>query len=153
MQRGVKMRPVSQERQPTALLLREAGGNQCRSGRRGDAGRARPPDREPRANFFLVRGGALYIPVGGILEGITREREFEIAAELGIPATERNMTRYDRYVADEAFLSSIAGGIIPVVLADGRRIGSGSPGSLTRRINDGYWERCFAGPDIALVVP
>ena len=38
------------------------------------------------ANVFLVRGGALYTPRGGILEGITRETVFEIAAELGIPA-------------------------------------------------------------------
>src|SRR5215213_7498706 len=68
------------------------------------------------ANLFVVRGGTVYTPVGGILEGITRETVFEIAATLGISAVERDMTPYDLYVAEEAFLSTTAGGIIPITL-------------------------------------
>ena len=49
------------------------------------------------ANLFLVRGGRLYTPQGGILEGITRETVFEIAAELEVPAAERDLTPYDLY--------------------------------------------------------
>ena len=105
------------------------------------------------ANLFVVRGGMVYTPVGGILEGITRETVFEIAAELGVPAAERNMTPYDLYVAEEAFLSTTAGGIIPIVEADGRRIGSGPPGLLTNRIHDRYWERHLDGPDVTPVFP
>lgn len=99
------------------------------------------------ANVFVVRGGALYSPTTGILEGITRETVFEIAAELGIPAHERDLTPYDLYAADEAFLCTTAGGIIPIVDADGRRIGPGAPGPLTARVDARYWERHRSGPD------
>ena len=103
------------------------------------------------ANVFLVRGGALYTPRGGILEGITRETVFEIATELGIPAEERDLTPYDLYTADEAFLCSTAGGIFPVVEVDGRMVGSGSLGSITQRVRERYWDRHLRGPDVTPV--
>lgn len=103
------------------------------------------------ANLFLVRGGAIYSPRTGILEGITRETVFEIAAELGAPAHERDMTPYDLYVADEAFLSTTAGGIIPIASADGRLVGSGARGTLTARIDERYWARHLSGPDVTPV--
>jgi branched-chain amino acid aminotransferase len=103
------------------------------------------------ANLFVVRGGTVYSPPTGILEGITRETVFEIAAELGIPAAERDMTPFDLYVADEAFLSTTAGGIIPIVEADGRSVGSGAPGAITRQINERYWARHLEGPDVTAV--
>ena len=105
------------------------------------------------ANVFLVRGGALYTPRGGILEGITRETVFEIAAELDIPADERDLTPYDLYTADEAFLCSTAGGIFPVAEVDGRKVGAGRLGSMTRLIRDRYWERHLSGPDVTRVLP
>ena len=104
------------------------------------------------ANVFLVRGGALHTPRGGILEGITRETVFEIAAELGIPAAERDLTSYDLYTADEAFLCSTAGGIFPVAEVDGRKVGADGIGALTRRIRDRYWERHLSGPDVTQVL-
>jgi branched-chain amino acid aminotransferase len=99
------------------------------------------------SNVFVVRASRLYTPTSGILEGITRETVFEIAAEFGLPAAERDLTPYDLYVADEAFLCTTAGGIIPVVEADGRRVGTGKPGPITMRITDRYWERHLDGPD------
>jgi branched-chain amino acid aminotransferase len=99
------------------------------------------------ANIFLVAGGNLYTPALGVLQGITRETVFEIAADLSIQTHQRDLTPYDLYSADEAFFSTTAGGIIPVVEADGRRIGDGIPGPLTRRIHDRYWERHEDGPD------
>jgi branched-chain amino acid aminotransferase len=104
------------------------------------------------ANVFLVRGGALYTPRGGILEGITRETVFEIAAELGIPAEERDLTPYDLYTADEVFLCSTAGGIFPVVEVDGRMVGRGSLGSITHSVRERYWERHLSGPDVTPVL-
>jgi branched-chain amino acid aminotransferase len=104
------------------------------------------------ANAFLVRGGALYTPRGGILEGITRETVFEIAAELDIPAEERDLTPYDLYTADEAFLCSTAGGTFPVVEVDGRQVGCGRLGSITQRIRERYWERHLRGPDVTPVL-
>jgi branched-chain amino acid aminotransferase len=103
------------------------------------------------ANVFLIRGGTLYTPQAGILEGITRETVVEIAAELGIPATERDLTPYDLYTAEEAFLCSTAGGLYPIAEVDGRRVGSGSLGVLTARIRDCYWERHMGGPDVTPV--
>jgi branched-chain amino acid aminotransferase len=99
------------------------------------------------SNVFLVRAGRLYTPTSGILEGITRETVFEIATEFGIPAAERDLTPYDLYVADEAFLCTTAGGIIPIAEADGRRVGTGQPGPVTMRLHDRYWDRHLNGPD------
>jgi branched-chain amino acid aminotransferase len=103
------------------------------------------------SNLFLVRAGRLYTPQGGILEGITRETVFEIAAELDVPAAERDLTPYDLYTADEAFLCSTAGGIFPIAEADGRRVGTGRLGPLTQRIRERYWERHEGGLDVTRV--
>ena len=105
------------------------------------------------ANVFLVRGGALYTPQSGILEGITRETVFEIAAELGITAEERDLTPYDLYTAEEAFLCSTAGGIFPIAEVDGRKVGTGRLGPVTRTIRERYWERHLSGPDVTRVLP
>lgn len=102
------------------------------------------------SNLFLVRGGTLFTPRSGILEGITRQTVFEIAAELGIPATEHDLSPYDLYTAEEAFLCSTAGGLYPIAEADGRTVGSGC-GPLTRALRDRYWERHLSGPDVTPV--
>jgi branched-chain amino acid aminotransferase len=103
------------------------------------------------SNLFLVRGGALYTPRSGILEGITRQTVFEIAAELDIPAAEHDLSPYDLYTAEEAFLCSTAGGLYPISEADGRAVGSGGTGSITRALRDRYWERHLSGPDFTPV--
>ncbi|MCA9877024.1 MAG: aminotransferase class IV [Thermomicrobiales bacterium] len=102
------------------------------------------------SNLFLVRGGTLFTPRSGILEGITRQTVFEIAAELGIPATEHDLSPYDLYTAEEAFLCSTAGGLYPIAEADGRTVGRGC-GPLTRALRDRYWERHVSGPDVTPV--
>jgi branched-chain amino acid aminotransferase len=93
----------------------------------------------PGVNVFVVRGGALYSPPEGILMGITRQTVFELAAEHGIPAREAQLTPYDVYAADEVFLTSTAGGIMPLVEIDGRPIGDGKPGPLSQRLHGLYW--------------
>jgi branched-chain amino acid aminotransferase len=93
----------------------------------------------PGFNVFVVKGGALFSPPDGILMGITRQTVFELAAEHGIPAREAQLTGYDLHAADEVFLTSTAGGIMPLVEIDGRPIGDGKPGPLARRIHDLYW--------------
>ena len=103
------------------------------------------------SNLFVVRGGTLYTPRSGILEGITRQTVFEIAAELGIPAAEHDLSPYDLYTAEEAFLCSTAGGIYPIAEADGRSVGSGGTGPITRALRDRYWERHLSGPDVTPV--
>jgi branched-chain amino acid aminotransferase len=93
----------------------------------------------PGFNVFAVKGGSLFSPPDGILMGITRQTVFELAAEHGIPAREAALTAYDLYAADEVFLTSTAGGIMPLVEIDGRPIGDGKPGPASQRIHGLYW--------------
>ena len=85
-------------------------------------------------NIFVVRRGELHTPSidAGILEGITRDAVIEVARATGIPVVERTMDRHDVYTADECFLTGTAAEVIPVVECDGRPIGSGRPGPITR---------------------
>ena len=96
-------------------------------------------------NIWLVKEGRLYTPSHGMLEGITRESIFEIARDLKLNAVATNIKKYDLYVADEIFLCSTAGGIIPVTLVDNRVIGAGYPGEITKIIMTKYKEMISSG--------
>jgi branched-chain amino acid aminotransferase len=87
-------------------------------------------------NVFLIHKGKLLTPAAhsGALVGITRQVAMEIATELGLPVLETNLTRYDVWNADECFLTGTAAEVIPVVEIDGRRIGAGVPGPVTKRL-------------------
>ncbi len=99
----------------------------------------------PGFNVFVVRDGALYTPRSNVLEGITRRTVFDLAAELGVPAQEADLAPAALRSADEAFLSSTAGGIMPVSRVDGTPLGDGTPGPLSRRFRALYWEKRAAG--------
>jgi branched-chain amino acid aminotransferase len=92
----------------------------------------------PGYNLFLAKKGRLYTPGDNILMGVTRETVIELAAEEGIRTVEARLTAFDLYNADEVFLTSTAGGIFGIREIDGRRIGGGKVGPLTRRINERY---------------
>ncbi len=85
-------------------------------------------------NIFIVKKRELITPSvdAGILEGITREAVIELARGAGIAVVERTMDRHDVYTADECFLTGTAAEVIPVVECDGRPIGNGKPGPITR---------------------
>jgi branched-chain amino acid aminotransferase len=87
-------------------------------------------------NIFVVEGGRVATPPvhAGILEGITRQVVFGLAGRLGIAAVERDITRFDLYVADECFLTGTAAEIVPVVRVDNRAIGNGKPGPVTLKL-------------------
>lgn len=91
-------------------------------------------------NIFVVRSGRLLTPPpdAGILEGITRNAVMELADADGIDCREATLTRHDLYTADECFLTGTAAEVIPVVEIDGRTIGHGSPGPITRRLTDAF---------------
>jgi branched-chain amino acid aminotransferase len=91
-------------------------------------------------NIFLVRGGVLITPStdAGILEGITRDAVIELAREVGIKVREAALTRHDVYVADECFLTGTAAEVIPVVKVDGRPIGDGTPGPISRDLQERF---------------
>ncbi|HWE39517.1 MAG TPA: branched-chain-amino-acid transaminase [Isosphaeraceae bacterium] len=85
-------------------------------------------------NIFVARDGVLHTPSvdAGILEGITRAAVIELAEMAGVKVVERAMDRYDVYTADECFLTGTAAEVIPVVECDGRPVGLGKPGPITR---------------------
>jgi branched-chain amino acid aminotransferase len=91
-------------------------------------------------NIFIVKRGILKTPPAdaGILEGVTRGAVLELARAARIPAQETALTRHDIYAADECFLTGTAAEVIPVVKCDGRVIGSGKPGPITRQLRESF---------------
>jgi len=87
-------------------------------------------------NIFILKDGKLLTPPvnAGILEGITRDTVIEIARSLGIAVDQPMLTRYDLFTAEECFLTGTAAEIVPVVKIDGRIIGTGKPGPVTKRL-------------------
>jgi branched-chain amino acid aminotransferase len=86
-------------------------------------------------NIFIVRNGVLKTtPLTSILEGITRNSILEIAADEGIKIKEERFTRDELYIADEAFFTGTAAEVTPIREADGRVVGEGKPGKVTRRL-------------------
>lgn len=85
-------------------------------------------------NVFVRVQGRWYSPASytGALKGITRDTVFALGERLGTPVTEKNLTRYDVWSAQECFLTGTAAEIIPVVQVDGRQIGTGQPGAETQ---------------------
>jgi branched-chain amino acid aminotransferase len=93
-------------------------------------------------NIFLVKRGVLKTPPAhaGILEGITRGVIMELAVAAQVPLQETTLTRHDVYTADECFLTGTGAEIIPVVMCDGRVIGTGKPGPITRQLRERFQE-------------
>ncbi len=92
-------------------------------------------------NVFTVRKGIIYTPPteAGGLEGITREVVIRIAKKEGIEVIEKNLTRFDLYISEELFLTGTAAEVIGVVEIDGRIIGDGKPGPVTKRLRDKFF--------------
>jgi branched-chain amino acid aminotransferase len=85
-------------------------------------------------NLFIWKKDALYTPAvyAGLLRGVTRDAIIEIATEAGYRVVETMLNRYDLYTAEEAFLTGTAAEVAPIRVVDGRIIGEGRPGSVTR---------------------
>jgi branched-chain amino acid aminotransferase len=91
-------------------------------------------------NIFIVRGGEVQTPTtaDGILEGITRKVVIGLCAKLGIRCIEKTLQRHDLYIADECFLTGSAAEVVGVTKIDGRAIGTGQVGQLTRKLLDAF---------------
>ena len=86
-------------------------------------------------NIFLVTGDQVLTPhADSCLPGLTRQMILQICGAKGIPAFERNLSLTELYTADEAFTSGTMGELTPVLEADGRSIGDGSAGPITKRL-------------------
>lgn len=91
-------------------------------------------------NFFMVRDGVIYTPLlTSALDGITRKTIMQLANEMGYSVIERNITRDEVYIADEAFFTGTAAEVTPIRELDGRAIGSGSRGPITQAIQARYF--------------
>lgn len=94
-------------------------------------------------NLFAVQNGELLTPFAdACLPGLTRQMILDIAARESIPAREKNISLMELYTADEVFTTGTMGELTPVLEADGRTIGDGQPGDMTRRLQELH--RAFA---------
>jgi branched-chain amino acid aminotransferase len=93
----------------------------------------------PGFNVFAVTGGALVTPAEGVLHGVTRRTVIEMARSLGIGIEERALPMAELLAADEVFITSSGGGVLPVSRVNGTDIGSGRPGAVTQRLAETYW--------------
>jgi len=91
-------------------------------------------------NVFVVRRGQLHTPptAAGILEGVTRNFVIELAAKRDIEVIEKDLVRQDLYGADECFLTGTGAEIAPITKIDGRPIGDGTVGTITRQLMDEF---------------
>ncbi|MER9254454.1 aminotransferase class IV [Mesorhizobium sp. M0598] len=95
----------------------------------------------PGFNVFFVKDGSLWTPAFGVLPGITRRTVFDLCTEIGLSATAGDISRADIKAADEVFITSTAGGIMPVTRIDHAAIANGRVGPVTRRLMDLYWQK------------
>lgn len=90
-------------------------------------------------NIFAVQKGRLTSPLPhNILLGITRQAVIELANDIGIPVSETDLTVHELLTADELFLCSTYGGILPVATLNGQQIGTGAPGPITDDLRSRY---------------
>jgi len=92
-------------------------------------------------NIFVVKNGEILTPPTlNNLKGITRAVVIEIIKDLGIPFKETNIGLFDLYTADEVFVTGTAAEIAPVTIIDGRAIGDGKPGKITKMLMEKFSE-------------
>jgi len=118
------------ERDATIPLLPDAQGNVTEG---------------PGYNVFALVDGRLATPERGMFEGMTRRTVIELAQDLQIPVDVRAVPAADVRRAQEVFITSTAGGIIPVTTVDGKQVADGVPGRVTQALHDLYWRRHAEG--------
>jgi branched-chain amino acid aminotransferase len=92
-------------------------------------------------NLFIVRDGRVKTaPLTCVLPGITRDTILRLAADEGIEVVEQRFSRDELYIADEAFFTGTAAEVTPIREVDGRTIGSGAPGPVTRRLQERFFD-------------
>jgi len=89
-------------------------------------------------NIFTISGGVVYTPPvsSGILEGITRNSVIELLRTDGVEVVEAELARGSLYMAEEVFVTGTMAEVTPIREIDGRIVGSGQPGPVTRKVQD-----------------
>jgi branched-chain amino acid aminotransferase len=93
----------------------------------------------PGFNVFVRQGDTVITPAHGVLEGVTRETILGLLAKEDLQLTQGLLTAAMAQTADEVFITSTAGGVMPVTRIAGQPVGDGRPGALTAKLNDAYW--------------
>ena len=101
----------------------------------------------PGFNLFMIKDGVVTTPEGTCLDGITRQTALDLLAEQNVKLVIGAFSPDQLRAADEAFITSTAGGIVPVTRIDHRPVGDGEPGPVTTRLKNLYWERHDEGWD------
>lgn len=99
----------------------------------------------PGFNVWIINNKIASTPGTNLLEGVTRKTVFELCQESGIEARTEDLTANDLENAEEAFLSTTGGGVIPVTRVNNRSIGNGAPGITTTNLQSLYWNKRAAG--------
>lgn len=99
----------------------------------------------PGFNVFFVKNGEIFTPQMNVLEGITRMTVMALAEEIGVAFEAGDYPPEALRTADEAFISSTAGGVMPVTKVDGQVLGNGCPGPISWRLHELYWTKREAG--------
>jgi branched-chain amino acid aminotransferase len=94
----------------------------------------------PGENIFIVRDGQMITPPlsSSALEGITRDTIIKVGKDLDIEVLEKEVTRSELIVSDEIFLTGTAAEITPITSINGKKIGNGKPGNITKKMMDEY---------------
>jgi branched-chain amino acid aminotransferase len=92
-------------------------------------------------NLYIVKNGTLFTPSlsSPVLAGITRDSVLKIAKDQGVPIVEQKFTRDTMYLADELFMTGTAAELTPVREVDNRRVGSGQPGPVTKKLQETFF--------------
>ncbi|KPD11801.1 aminotransferase class IV [Phaeobacter sp. 11ANDIMAR09] len=94
----------------------------------------------PGFNVFAVKDGVISTPDLSVLLGVTRQTVFDLCTEAGIQCNAQDISVAELMAADEVFVTSTAGGVMPVSRIDGQPIGAGDVGLLSKRLMALYWQ-------------
>lgn len=95
----------------------------------------------PGFNIFIIKNNCISTPESGVLSGITRQTAMEISQDMGLEVKEQAVSSHDCYNADEIFITSTAGGIMPVIKIDQQTVSDGLCGKITQQLQQQYWSR------------
>jgi len=105
----------------------------------------------PGFNVFVRRGERVITPARGVLEGVTRATVLELLAAENVQGSTELLPAATARAGDEVFITSTAGGVMPVTRIAGQTVGDGLPGALTTRLNQAYWA-LHDDPDYTIAV-
>ena len=96
----------------------------------------------PGENIFIIRDGKIFTPPlnSSALDGITRDAIIKIGKDHEMQVSENEITRSELMMADEVFLTGTAAEITPIISIDGKKIGNGKPGNITKKMMEEYEE-------------